>query len=196
MEIDRSEAHVHAVRKLVQSLAGDEGTSGLELFRLLHMVTTALDVAADQHLRDSSLSAPRWVLLLRLLAEERCGCGEGISPTYLSRHQQVSKNTISVLLRGLEEQGLVERTLVPDDRRAFRIRLTDAGRTLVESTTPEHIAFLNGLTGGLTAEESAQLAALLDKLHRSLSVEPTGSGRESAGGRRQETGVRSLTADP
>jgi DNA-binding MarR family transcriptional regulator len=171
LDLSQSEAHARAIRMLVQGLAGDEGTSGLELFRLLHMVTNAIATAADEQLRDSSLSGPRWVLLLRLLAEERCGCGEGISPTCLSQHQKVSKNTISVLLRGLEEQGLIERALVPDDRRAFRIRLSEAGRSLVETTAPEHIAFLNGLTAGLTTEESAQLTALLDKLYRSLRVE-------------------------
>ncbi len=170
MDINRSDAHARAIRTLVDSLTGGEaGTSGLDLLRQLHMVTNAVDAAADERLRDSNLSGPRWVLLLRLLADERCGCRDGISPTYLSRHQQVSKNTISVLLRGLEEQGLVDRTLVPDDRRACRIRLTDAGRNLIETTAPEHIAFLNGLTAGLTAEESRQLAALLDKLYRSLS---------------------------
>ena len=108
-------------------------------------------------------------LVDELSAEERCGRGAGISPTHLSQRQNVSKNTISVLLRGLEEQGLIERTLVPDDRRAFQIRLTDAGRTLVETTAPAHIAFLNAVAAGLTADESAQLIELLQKLHRSLS---------------------------
>ena len=171
LDAERPVPHSQAIRSLVHSLAGDAGMTGLELFRWLHMVTNAYAGAADEQLRDSGLSGPRWVLLLRLLAEERCGCGEGISPTHLSQRQNVSKNTISVLLRGLEEQGLIERSLVPDDRRAFHIRLTDAGRTLVEATAPEHIAFLNGVAAGLTAEESAQLIDLLQKLYRSLSMD-------------------------
>lgn len=170
--MERSDAHAHAIRTLVHDLTGgEEAARGLELFRLLHMVTNALDAAAGEHLRDSSdwsVSGPRWALLLRLLAEERCGCGEGISPTYLSRRQRVSKNTISVLLRGLEEQGLIERSVAPGDRRAFHIGLTDAGRTLVETTAPEHIIYLNELTAGLDAEESRQLTALLEKLYRSV----------------------------
>ena len=177
--------HAQAIRTLVQSLAGDAGMTGLELIRWLHMVTNAYAGAADEQLRGAGLSGPRWVLLFRLLAEERCGCGEGISPTHLSQRQNVSKNTISVLLRGLEEQGLIERTLVPDDRRAFQIRLTAAGRTLVETTAPAHIAFLNAVAAGLAEEESIQLIELLQKLHRSLST----------GDRRQETGDRSLTPD-
>jgi DNA-binding MarR family transcriptional regulator len=181
LDFDQPVPHSHAIRSLVQSLVGDAGMTGLELFRWLHMVTNAYVGAADEHLRASGLSGPRWVLLLRLLAEERCGCGEGVSPTHLSQRQNVSKNTISVLLRGLEEQGLIERSLVPDDRRAFHIHLTDAGRALVEATAPEHIAFLNAVASSLTAEESAQLIGLLQKLYRPLS----------SGDRSQETGVGS-----
>lgn len=169
MDIQQSVPHSHAIRILVQILAGDEGMTGLELIRWLHMATNAYAGAADEQLRDAGLSGPRWILLFRLLAEEHCGCVEGVSPTHLSQRQNVSKNTISVLLRGLEKQGLIERTLVPDDRRAFQIHLTEAGRTLVETTAPAHIAFLNELTAGLTAAENAQLIGLLQKLHRSLS---------------------------
>ncbi len=198
---DQPIPHSYAIRSLVQSLTGDAGMTGLELIRWLHMVTNAYAGAADEQLRDAGLSGPRWVLLFRLLAEERCGCGEGISPTHLSQRQNVSKNTISVLLRGLEEQGLIERSLVPDDRRAFQIHLTDAGRTLVETTAPAHIAFLNEVAAGLTAEESAQLIDLLQKLHRSLSSgdrgqgtgdrgQETGDRRQGTGDRGQETGDR------
>ena len=171
MDITRPVPHSQAIRSLVQSLAGNAEMTGLELTRWLHMVTNAYAGAADEQLRTSGLSGSRWVLLFRLLAEECCGCGEGLSPTHLSQRQNVSKNTISVLLRGLEEQGLIERSPVPGDRRAFQIRLTDAGRTLVETTAPAHIAFLNEMTAGLTAEESAQLIELLQKLYRSLSTE-------------------------
>ena len=131
---------------------------------------------------------PRWVLLFRLLAEERCGCGEGISPTHLSQRQNVSKNTISVLLRGLEEQGLIERTLVPDDRRAFQIRLTAAGRTLVETTAPAHIAFLNEMTAGLTARGKRSAHRPVAETASVVVVRGQGTGIRGQG-----TGDRSLT---
>ncbi len=158
---------------MIQSLAGDTDTAGLELVRLVHMVAHAYDSAVDEQLRAAELSGPRWGVLLRLLAEERFGCPNGVSPTRLSHHQNVSKNTISALLRGLEEQGLIERTLDSDDRRVFQIRLTDAGRQIVQASAPGHIAFLNELAAGLTVDERAQLAQLLEKLHRSLVARRT-----------------------
>ena len=68
-----------------------------------------------------------------LYVEEQRGKSLGLPPSYLSRCQDVTKNTISVLLRGLEDQGWIERTLDPDDRRVFRIRLTPAGRELIRT---------------------------------------------------------------
>jgi MarR family transcriptional regulator, negative regulator of the multidrug operon emrRAB len=91
-----------------------------------------------------------------------------MSPTHLSRCQNVSKNTISSLIGGLEEQGLVERELDRTDKRVFRIHLTDTGRQAVQETAPEHVAYLNALAGGLTEEERGQLIGLLEKLHASL----------------------------
>ena len=97
------------------------------------------------------------------------GVTAGVTPTHLSRIRNVSKNTISALLRGLEEQGLIERALDPEDRRGFRIRLTEAGRDLVRSTSPQHLARLNLLASGLTPDEQRQLVELVRKLYRSLT---------------------------
>ena len=78
-----------------------------------------------------------------------------MSPTHLSRCQNVSKNTISSLIGGLEEQGLVERELDRTDKRVFRIHLTDAGRQAVQETAPDHVAYLNALAGGLERKKNA-----------------------------------------
>jgi DNA-binding MarR family transcriptional regulator len=162
------DAHAQAVRSAVRSLAGDADPTGMMLMRLVRVVANQYDTLEEDQLRASGMSGQRWGLLLRLLVEERCAGADGASPTYLSRCQNVSKNTISSLLRGLEEQGLVERTLDSTDRRAFRIRLTEAGRELVQRTAPEHILFLNDLTADLSVADRAALIGLLERLHRSL----------------------------
>lgn len=167
--------HAGAIRDLIQSFAGGADLGGMELVRLVGMVANAYASAVDENLRDAGLSWPRLGLLLRLMAEERCGIADGLSPTHLSHHQNVSKNTISALLRGLEEQGLIERTLDSDDRRVFRIRLTDAGRQVIQAHAPGHIRLMNKLASGLTAEEQQQLTTLLAKLHRSLVTPRTES---------------------
>ncbi len=168
MSDTESGGHAQTFRDFIRGLAGRADLSGMELVRLIGMVANAYETAADANLRTTGLSGPRLVLLVRLLAEERCGAVDGISPTRLSHHQRVSKNTISALLRGLEAQGFIERALDPADRRGFKIRLTDAGRQIIQAVAPKHFEFMDGLAAGLTAEERTQLAQLLEKLHRSL----------------------------
>jgi len=160
-------------RAMLRELVGDVDPTGLELARLIKIISNQYDALIGERLRTADLSGPRWRLLLRLHGEEQAAAGQGISPTHLSHSQHVSKNTISALLRGLEEQGLVERTLDSDDRRVFHIHLTDAGRAMVRETAPQHLAFLNTLIEGLTPDERVQLIQLLGKLRRSLSAQDT-----------------------
>ena len=54
------------------------------------------------------------------------------------------------------------------DKRFFRIRLSDAGRELVNRDTPLRIAYTNQITGELTENEKQQLIDLLTKLIHSL----------------------------
>ncbi len=161
-----------------QELLRDMGvveTHGLEVLRLVRMVANAYDAILAERMRATQLSAPRWRLLLRLLLEERRG-NTAVSPTQLSKTQNVSKNTISAHLRSLEEMGLIAREVDPEDLRQFHIRLTRAGRELIEASTPAYMTFLNTLTGGLSREEVEVLQGLLQRLYLSLQKHAPAQG--------------------
>ena len=73
--------------------------------------------------------------------------------------------SLTVLLRGMEEKGLIYREMHGDDRRAFQVRMTDRGREYAlrvhrEFDEMEEIAF-----SGLTAQEKETLRDLLIRLH-------------------------------
>ncbi len=140
---------------------------GVDLLRLVHQIANTYENLASEQMRDSRLSEPRWRLLMRLLIAERFG-SPSVYPTQLSKSQHVSKNTISTHLRTLEEDGLIERELDPEDRRQFRIRLSPAGRALVLEATPRFVTLLNRLAGALSSAEVEQLQQLLQKLHQSM----------------------------
>ena len=155
-------------RREVKDLMGLGDTSGVEVLSLIRMLMNLFETAEGQERCNMDLSGPRWGLLMRLMAEEKLGNPAGITPTSLSHFQGVSKNAISSLLRGLEEQGFIQRALDPGDYRIFRIQLTPAGRELVKSVAPKRIEYLNRLVSGLSEEERAQLIALLVKLYHSV----------------------------
>lgn len=159
------------VRDHVHAIAGEEAdTLGTELIKMIRMIDHSLIVTAEQRAGENALSGARWGLLMRLMVEEQRGNSAGITPTELSYHQHVGRNTISALLRGLEEQGLVERHLDAIDRRIFRIRLKDDGRRLIARDGPERIRFANGLVSGLSQGEQEQLLVLLTKLFKSIQA--------------------------
>jgi DNA-binding MarR family transcriptional regulator len=140
---------------------------GVDLVRMIHLLANTYETVVDEQLSHVQLTGARWSLLLRLWRAEKLG-NYSVRPTQLSHFQRVSKNTISSHLRSLEEQGLIERDIDPQDKRQFRICLSDAGRALVQATAAEHLQFLNKLTADLNPEEIANLRELLQRLHHSI----------------------------
>jgi DNA-binding MarR family transcriptional regulator len=158
----------HLERLLAQ--AGVESMHGIEILHLVRRVAGAYDRLLNEVMGRQSLSPPRWGILLRLWVEEQMG-GEAMNPTHLSQSQRVAKNTISDHLRALEEEGLIERTLDPNDRRQFKIHLTEAGRSLVQEVTPVHAQLLNEVLTIFSTEEIVQLQRLLSRLYGSLCAQ-------------------------
>lgn len=164
-ENDQVRTHI---REHLKKLFDIEDTSGIEFFVMLQRTAHLVRRLDDQSDEDMDISGPRWRLLMRLLIDEEVGSGTGLTPTVISQSQRVSKNTISALLRGLETQGLIQRTLDSTDLRAFRIQLTPAGRDYLRKTAPERIQNLNRLLSGLDLAEQEQLTRLLEKLQSIL----------------------------
>lgn len=147
---------------------GSPDIRGMEIGSLIRSLANYYSAAIHDRTIPGELSGPRMGLLLHLLAEEECGNLQGINPTSLSHFQHVKKNTISSLLRGLEEKGLIERTLDPQDKRVFKIRITEAGKDLIRTTGPKRLGLMNELASTLSDEEKDQLIAMLNKLRKSI----------------------------
>lgn len=145
-----------------------EDMSGVELFTSLARVAQLSETLALIRIDGPDVSMPRWRLLLHLFIAEQLGNTSGLTPTELSEFRQVSKNTVSSLLRGLEEQDLIQREMDPKDLRIFHIHLTDAGRQLILGSAPQRLQGLNHMLSGLSAEEIQNLIQLLNKLRGSL----------------------------
>jgi len=169
-KIDRIQKVRSYIHSEMKDLLGIDDTSGIEVLSLIRMLMNQFETAENQEQCTVDLSAPRWGLLMRLMVEDKLGNKGGITPTSLSYLQGVSKNAVSSLLRGLEEQGYIHRTLDPDDYRIFRIQLTSSGRDLVTSIVPKRIEYLNQLVSGLLPQEKEQLIALLIKLYHSVTT--------------------------
>ncbi|MCZ7669864.1 MAG: MarR family winged helix-turn-helix transcriptional regulator [Chloroflexi bacterium] len=102
---------------------------------------------------------------MHLLFAEQIGGRQDLNPSEISERQGTSRNTVSALIRNLEEEGLVERSLDPDDRRKFNIRLTENGRSLVTNHARQHFQTIGHCFTILSSDEQTTLSQLLNKLN-------------------------------
>ena len=84
----------------------------------------------------------------------------------------VSGSNLTTVIDNLERRGLVKRAPNPDDRRAYLVTLTAAGRALVAEAFPAHAERITALLGALSQEEQKQLARLCRKLGLASRAEP------------------------
>lgn len=117
-------------------------------------------------LTSTGLSYAEFRVLMSLMFCEWAGECDGLNPSVISAHQGTSRNTISALIRNLESKALVRRQLDEDDRRRFRIHLTDAGRERVRSHSAQLGQLIHQLFGALSDAEVETLSGLLRALDR------------------------------
>ncbi|MEU5257820.1 MarR family transcriptional regulator [Amycolatopsis sp. NPDC021455] len=103
-----------------------------------------------------------------LAALRRSGPPYTLIPSELSKTLMLSRAGMTSRLDRLEKAGFVERALDPNDRRSFRVRLTDQGFEIVDAAMTEHTANVSELLSGLSGQELGLLDDVLRKLLRGL----------------------------
>lgn len=101
------------------------------------------------------LTPPQFGLLAFLWRED------GQTQTELSEKGQIDRTTIGGLIDRLEKIGLVERRPHPQDRRAYKIHLTERGRELEGPLTECAQRTLARLTKDLSQQEVSELVRML-----------------------------------
>jgi DNA-binding MarR family transcriptional regulator len=87
-----------------------------------------------------------------------------LTPLQVAQRLLTSQSGMTGKLDRLERQGLIERTPDPEDRRAIRLGITDAGRTLIEEAFTTSLSVYQTMLDEFTPTEVKDLEALLDKL--------------------------------
>jgi DNA-binding MarR family transcriptional regulator len=122
----------------------------------------------ESSLAASGLSYAQYRILMSLFFCERMEGRDELNPSEISERQGTSRNTVSALIRNLEDEGLVERDLDKEDRRKFNIRLTEAGRALVSEHASKHMRIIAGCFSTLNGDEQEALSQILNKLGENI----------------------------
>lgn len=105
-----------------------------------------------------------------LAALRRAGEPFAAAPGELARHTMVTSGAVTKRVDRLLASGLVVRDDDADDGRARVIRLTPAGRRVIDEAFTDHIANEQRLLAGLDADQRRALEALLRTWGASLGV--------------------------
>ena len=96
----------------------------------------------------------------------------------LSRRLMVTSGSVTGLTDQLTAEGLVERTPIPADRRAYLVRLTPKGKHAFDAMAAAHERWIIDLFAGLSEAERGQLHALLGQLKTMLPAAERHQGGE------------------
>ena len=150
--------------EFMQNFHADIDPKTIRLMDELGFVARSLYHMGEQSVDEAGRSFAQYRVLMHLFFAEQMGDSSQLNPSEISDRQGVSRNTMSSFIRNLEDDGLIERRLDPDDRRRFNISLTDSGRALVEQHTRNHLKTIDHCFSTLTPEEQETLFQLLQKL--------------------------------
>ena len=124
----------------------------------LKRAASALRTAMDDALRAHDLTVPQYSTL-ELLDQQ-----PGLSNAELARGTFVTRQSMNVVLRGLQEHGLVHRPAVSDHGRALPTHLTDEGQRRLAAARDAVYAIDDRIAASVPEERRATLLADLDAM--------------------------------
>jgi DNA-binding MarR family transcriptional regulator len=134
------------------------GTTAQELFA----VVTGLRRVVRRQLRDRVPGPRLRGAQLELLQAVESEPGIGVAAAADALH--LAQNSVSTLVNQLVEAGLLERERDPSDRRAVRLRLTDAAEQRLATWRAARGRLVDDALAGLPAAEVTAITAALPAL--------------------------------
>ena len=116
---------------------------------------------AEEWLKPMDLT---WESFSILAALRRSGKPYELRPTDMYREALLSSGAITNRIDGVERKGWVERRNDTADRRVTIVRLTPAGKAVIDKALDIHFRELSKLLGGMTRGDRDELGTLLGKL--------------------------------
>ena len=132
---------------------------------VLKQAAVALRNSMDAALRPLHLTVPQYACL------ELLGQRPGLSNAELARGVFVTRQSMNVVLRGLEERGLVARPAIAPHGRELPTELTRAGREFLEAASSAVLEVQTTMCTGLTADRQRALLETLGVCIRNLSAD-------------------------
>jgi DNA-binding MarR family transcriptional regulator len=128
----------------------------------LKRAAAALRGAMDRALRAHDLTVPQYACLE--LLDQR----PGLSNAELARGTFVTRQSMNVVLRGLQDAGLITRPTTPDHGRALPAHLTPEGHRRLAGARTEVYAIERRMIAAVPARRLTEILGDLDRMAEAL----------------------------
>lgn len=108
-----------------------------------------------EEIEEYDLTPPQFALLSFLWQQD------GLTQVELAEKGQIDRSTLGGLIDRLERNSLLERRQHPQDRRAYRIYLTEQGKSMENTLSACAKRSLQKFTSGLDEDEVKELRRML-----------------------------------
>jgi len=144
-----------------------EHHQSLKLWLRMLSCTVRIENEIRSRLRASfGITLPRFDLMAQLERHP-----EGLRMGELSRRMMVTGGNVTGITDQLEREQLVIRVPDPQDRRAWAVRLTPAGRSAFAEMAVVHERWIDEMLADIPAEDKSSLIALLASMKGQLRVD-------------------------
>jgi DNA-binding MarR family transcriptional regulator len=149
-----------------EARARNDHHEALRLWLRLLTCTQLIERRLRGNLRDQfDTTLPRFDLMSQL---ERVP--EGLKMSELSRRMMVTGGNVTAITDQLVKEGLVERTAVLGDRRAFHVRLTVSGRAQFRELAEAHEQWVVASFASLDSTKIQALHHMLGEVKQALNA--------------------------
>ena len=150
----------------METRAHSDHHDALRVWLRLLATTNLIEARVRTRLQERfGMTLPRFDLMAQL--ERAPG---GLRMSELSARMMVTGGNITGITDALEHEDLVARESDPLDRRAYRVRLTSAGRKVFRAMAEEHERWIIDTFAELPARDITQLGELLGRLKTHLRL--------------------------
>lgn len=132
--------------------------------RLLSLLYRYGHMFAGERLKPLGIGKGQYIFLNALYKKD------GINQEELSDYLKIDKGTTAKALKKLEAEGYVRRPVSPEDKRSYRIHLTDKALELEPEIRSVLMEWRRILSAGFTEEEMELALSFLDRMGRNAAA--------------------------
>ncbi len=140
---------------------GDENELNFKLVLSLHKGTQCMQRREAAYIKELTGLSMMQFFVLEALYHKGDLCVKDIKEI-----TNATGGNLTVVIKNLERDGLIDRVEDPADRRRLALSLTDQGRELIKELFEKHVVHLAELTSVLTTDEKQELIRIMKKLGR------------------------------